>query len=486
MNPQLNSNEGNNVNIPLEEVEFSSTIRLFDPNGRVFFWNGEVYRGIYQERIEFINKLFDDGVVEALISDKLLIPTERTNYSLKGFGLVLKHEVLDFYVNSNELSLSFLIDAYKVYLKLYLCLYKKGYTLIDGHTANLASYKDGVPIFIDFGSIIIRDKSSQTGLFESFSCFYYKICLVKKGIPNTFFRKLSGELTRYEYLMLVSPLHRLMHRLISKFENISIFRNIGSLIKKIIYTNNAEYFLSFKGIPRLMRYIVNKSKGDVYSYTELDQVAGIILKKISKIKPRSDKTYWSEYHDGVTLNAGVSKRQQTVIEQVKTITAKGVLDIGANAGIISDLLYPYCDYVLSVDYDEDAVDKNYQRLKKDKLEKRIYPIVKNVVRMNKTERQRYKQDAVIALALTHHLRLGQGHSFDYISKLLSDITAKLLIVEFMPNGLGVNKIEATNLPVDYTLENFIECLEKNFATVENLGIKTEVGASPRNMLVCRK
>ena len=56
----------NRHKIGINSVKFSSTIRLFDPNGRVFFYKGGVYRAIYKHRVSFIKKLFNDGIVELL------------------------------------------------------------------------------------------------------------------------------------------------------------------------------------------------------------------------------------------------------------------------------------------------------------------------------------------------------------------------------------------------------------------------------------
>lgn len=73
--------------IDISEVQFSPTIRLFDPNGRVFFWKNSVYRGIYPHRVEFIRKLFDNSMIKKLMDQGLIVGTYQTNNQLEGFGI---------------------------------------------------------------------------------------------------------------------------------------------------------------------------------------------------------------------------------------------------------------------------------------------------------------------------------------------------------------------------------------------------------------
>jgi hypothetical protein len=62
----------------------------------------------------------------------------------------------------------------------------------------------------------------------------------------------------------------------------------------------------------------------------------------------------------------------------------------------------------------------------------------------------------------------------------------MLIVEFMPNGLGINKLKPNPLPGYYNIDNFIKCFKAHFLSVENLGVTTDTNDSPRIMLVCRR
>ncbi len=75
----------------LAEIEFHPT-SFCDGNGRVFWWNGELYRGIPEKCVEFTRGIFADGTVAELIAQEFIPRTELTDLTLPGFPLVVQHE----------------------------------------------------------------------------------------------------------------------------------------------------------------------------------------------------------------------------------------------------------------------------------------------------------------------------------------------------------------------------------------------------------
>ena len=80
--------------IPLEEVAFHPRSRI-DPNGRLFYWRGGLYRGLSQERSDFYRGLFERNVVGRLVDRGLIIDTDLQPYSMAGFGMVVRHREID-------------------------------------------------------------------------------------------------------------------------------------------------------------------------------------------------------------------------------------------------------------------------------------------------------------------------------------------------------------------------------------------------------
>ena len=92
------------------EIEFHPT-SFCDGNGRVFWSEGELYRGIPPKCAEFTRRMFSSGVVDDLIAKKFIPRTELTDASLPGYPLVLHHERIPFVTYAYEWSPSMLRDA---------------------------------------------------------------------------------------------------------------------------------------------------------------------------------------------------------------------------------------------------------------------------------------------------------------------------------------------------------------------------------------
>src|SRR4030095_1099647 len=100
--------------------------RNMDPNGRVFRFEGDYYRAIYPHRVAHVLELFDKGVVRELTESGFLIPTERTDWSLPGYGLILKHRRLPWATKSFEWPWGLVRDAALVALDINLALLPYG------------------------------------------------------------------------------------------------------------------------------------------------------------------------------------------------------------------------------------------------------------------------------------------------------------------------------------------------------------------------
>ena len=125
-----------------------------DMVGKVFRWRGGIYRAIYDSSVDYVKSLFDAGIVARLSEQSYLIPTEITEHRMDGYGLILEHEKIRFLTRPYMWTREFLRDAALMYLDMSLELEKYGLHLIDGHRENIFVYKNGKPIWVDFGSIL--------------------------------------------------------------------------------------------------------------------------------------------------------------------------------------------------------------------------------------------------------------------------------------------------------------------------------------------
>lgn len=167
--------------------------------------------------------------------------------------------------------------------------------------------------------------------------------------------------------------------------------------------------------------------------------------------------------------------------------------------------------VVSIDIDESSIDDLYLHSRNNKLNitplilsfddltKKIHGIPDDNNEFNSKESQvsplflpaveRLQSEIVLALGLVHHLTLGEGKEIDEVLSILSDLTNKVLILEFIE--LSDEKIQESpdffkyikNYSIEnYNTELFLEAGKKYFKDVEIL----ESYPSTRKLLVFKK
>lgn len=123
-----------------------------DRMGKVFLYNGQICRGIYQESVAAFKRLWNTGLLQVLGAHHLIPETIVTEYYTDGYPIIIKHSAVEMSVSSiwND---AMIYDA-----AILICLIKQianlvGFTLHDGHINNV-SFESGKPIFTDIGSFV--------------------------------------------------------------------------------------------------------------------------------------------------------------------------------------------------------------------------------------------------------------------------------------------------------------------------------------------
>jgi len=142
-----------------------------------------------------------------------------------------------------------------------------------------------------------------------------------------------------------------------------------------------------------------------------------------------------------------------------------VIDLGANTGRFSRLAANYADVVIAQDIDHNAIDELYNQLKSGEPAA-ILPLVQDLANPSpglgwaQSERegllQRGEVDVLLALALIHHLAIGNNLPLDSIMRFFAAL-ARHVIVEFVPRGDSqVDRMLATREDIfdDYSAEHF--------------------------------
>jgi hypothetical protein len=189
-------------------------------------------------------------------------------------------------------------------------------------------------------------------------------------------------------------------------------------------------------------------------------------------RPRA-RTDWSNYHDnlpGTRGESGLTPRFRHVADRVSSLGVGSVLEIAANQGILAQALRQARPdlQVIATDRDEAALDKGYRAAKARGLGIHwavLDPFFTEQSNLEDRPEERFRSDAVVALALTHHLLLTAGYSLDRILQALALYSSRYVLVEFMPLGLH-DGTGPTTVPPWYTVEWFQSGFERRFQVIE--------------------
>src|SRR5262249_16699952 len=152
-----------------------------DPDGRLFWLDGDLYRAISHEKTPFFARLFEDGTIPELIQRGFLVRSERTDLILDGYGMVLRHTPVPFVSYPNEWCLAMFKDAALTYLDLLKELLSRRLTLKDTHPWNLL-FDRSRPVFVDITSITALTGQSNSPNYSKFCRYYlYPLVLMSKG-----------------------------------------------------------------------------------------------------------------------------------------------------------------------------------------------------------------------------------------------------------------------------------------------------------------
>ena len=274
----------------IKDLEFNPQ-SWFDDHGRVFGYNGRIYRGIYKEHIEFVEELLLSGLINKLIENELFPETEIAEIISDEFPLILEHKKIDSITYPYEWSFSMLKDAAKVILEVNRIANEFGYQLKDCHGYNVL-FDKLTPKFIDFGSFIKYDKFNCDwfALDEFVRYYLYPLKFWSKGhsyFSRNFLLTDFGIIPHSGFYMY-------------KFKFLRLFKP-GSLdqLFKIWYVYRRFYSLdidSYDGIIKQnkLNFVRRIHRRKLLYVPKLKMENWI--RKIENIKMQILKTQWGNYH----------------------------------------------------------------------------------------------------------------------------------------------------------------------------------------------
>jgi hypothetical protein len=151
------------------------------------------------------------------------------------------------------------------------------------------------------------------------------------------------------------------------------------------------------------------------------------------------------------------------------------VEFDGNQGVLSRLLKHKSPHIQVFCSDPDglAIDMGYRasRDANDEVEWAIFnPFAYEGSPVEVSPEERFRADAVIVLALTHHLTLSQNFRLDYIFDVIGRYATKYVLIEFMPLGLH-NGISAPDVPPWYGETWFCDEFCKRFDLIERIQLE---------------
>ncbi|NNE95691.1 MAG: hypothetical protein HKN24_06650 [Acidimicrobiales bacterium] len=155
------------------EVDFVG-LSFTDLTGRLFRWEGQLYRAIPAQVAPFYARLFDDGVIDDLVNEQLFVESEISDLEIEGFSLVVWHRTVGPLLYPHEWSDRMLADVAQKQLAFTKRLLEHDLTCGDAHPLNMI-FEGSEPIFVDLGSIVRHNEHRSGSIWhkeDQFRAFF--------------------------------------------------------------------------------------------------------------------------------------------------------------------------------------------------------------------------------------------------------------------------------------------------------------------------
>jgi hypothetical protein len=445
-----------------------------DPAGCVFRRGGVLYRGIRKSGRPHYDMLMSSGLYKELVAANLLVSHEEVPLEGERAGdvdKVIRPEEIPFISYPYEWSFSQLQDAALATLEIEKRSLRSGMTLVDASAYNIQFLK-GKPVLIDTLSLRQATEGEPWTAYGQY-CRHFLAPLALMGLKDIRLGQLLRVYLDGIPLDLASSLLPFRSR-----------RRLALLLHIHLHARSQKRFEGRN---------VRVAKGRVSRQALLGLVDSL-ESGIKKLHWRASGTEWADYYEDTNYTTeGLDDKRKAVEEFIGEVRPLTVWDLGGNIGTFSRIAAAAGAYTVSFDIDPACVEMNYLRVRGEK-EENLLPLLldltnpspgagwENEERMTLLERG--PTDAVLALALIHHLAIGNNLPLDKAARFFARIGRHLLI-EFVPKSDSqVRRLLVTREDIfgAYTQEGF----ERAFGEVFTIKRRVPLGGSDRTLYVMEK
>lgn len=443
------------------EGQVSSSFR--DPSGSVFYNDGVIYRRINFYYKENYDHLMKSGLYDNLVEKGLLIRHDEVDAGVLGRTgpyKIIRPEHIPFISYPYEWCFGQLKDAALHTLSVQKIALDFGMSLKDGSAFNI-QFLRGRPVFID------------TLSFKKYA----------DGVPWVAY----GQFCRH----FLAPLALMSYRdaRVNQFSKnyvdgipLDLASSLLPLVSYFDLCPLLHIHLHAKSQRRFSNTDAVKCKHKISRHERLGLIDNLEY-AIRKLAWRPKDKNWTSYYENTDYSKEAFEDKKRLVEGfIDMIKPESVWDIGANTGAFGRLISKKGIRVVSIDSDHACVENNYLESRAGK-DPNILPLVLDIAnpspsvgwgnkdRMSLAERA--PADAALALALLHHLVIGNNLPFAKISDFFAAL-AGCLIIEFVPkDDPRVRELLAFREDIfsGYSQDLFEAAFKRNFAIEERAGIK---------------
>jgi len=451
--------------------------------------NNSIYKYVSAGFAESTRQLFTCGLISNLTERGLLQPGELRETGISGYPLMIEYPFINHLSYAFEWPTLALKEVALAIVEIEETANRYGYSLYDPNPFN-ATIQKGHPMYLDFGSFIPLegmpiwhgyDKAFRDYILFPLELYTKKLHYVARLLLR---ENVSNGLDRDTMGLVPNRFQRsLMDKLVIAVSN-----------RGQISSDKLLYRLGIDGIDKILnnKFLKNMLESTTYNLrpkirdsnladttqakdTRYLQTLGArakflkrLKRKVESLKVSEGSSNWSEYYKNIIGTqppwernpASWTAKERNIQEIMSKLKPKTVLDIGANTGWFSLMLAHRGASVISIDRDEESINRLYYYTGSEKVD--VLPLIMDIRQPSpeyelsigtiSAAKNRFKCELVMALAVIHHIVSNQGITIEHLVYLLDMFTEKYLLIEFIPKNEALYKLpnlteENWNIPV---------------------------------------
>lgn len=454
-----------------------------DPSGFVFNKEGKIYRQVNRSYASEFDLLMSTGLYAKLTKQGQLIehreidPADVSAMPNAQLYKIIQPSLVPYISYPYEWSFSQLKDAALLTLSIQITALNCGMSLKDASAYNI-QFIGSRPVFID------------TLSFEQYT----------EGDPWVAYRQFCQHFLGPLALMANTDM-RLQHLLRSYIDGLPLDLVSRLLPRHTYFRYGLLSHLHLHAASQTRHQDDSREQKSAKSAASLSKKMQLALIEsltnvVTKCELPEVTTEWGDYYEETNYSdESMTSKEQLVAELVDAHAIAGELihDLGGNTGRFSRLVAAPDRYVISHDVDEMAVEQNY-RINRKRQSTNVLALQLNLTNPSPgqgwahEERdslvQRVDSGLIMALALVHHLAIGNNVPLSEVARFFHRIANKM-IVEFIPKeDSQIQRLLASRKDIflDYNKVNFEKAFERYF----DISAQREIDGTLRTLYVMER